>query len=104
MSGKVFFSLFVFVNALRLAVSAACDPGSVVFAPYPGIGAILQAVVVSQVIEGKFIVQWSGSPDLCIHPSNRAQCVVDATESYNASVCSHEILVKLYRVSFVLRR
>ena len=93
MGRKVFFPLLVFVNALWLAVSAPCEPGSIVFAPYPGIGAFVQALVVSQVIEGKFIVQWSGSPDLCIHPSNRAQCVVDATESYNGSVCSYEILV-----------
>ena len=83
----MFFSGLLFTVYLGRVIAGPCDPGTVVYAPFPGIGAMAQAVVISQVIEGSFIVQWSGSPDLCINASSRAKCVVDATQSYNGQVC-----------------
>jgi hypothetical protein len=83
----IFLQLSILLNAFSVLKADVCEPGTVVYAPFPGIGVMVQAIAVSRVIEGSFIVQWSGSPDLCINPSNRAKCVVDATESYNGQVC-----------------
>lgn len=69
------------------AISGSCLIGTVVYCPYPGLTAFLQAIVLSDVIESEFTVQWSGSPDLCVHPSNKSQCVVDAAFCYNTAVC-----------------
>ena len=70
----------------KIALSGKCDPGSTVFAPFPGIGGIVQATVVSQIIDGTFIVRWYGSPELCSDPTARSKCIVDATRAYNMEV------------------
>ena len=82
----IFLEVQILLNAFSVLKADICDPGTIVYAPFPGIGAMVQAIVVSRVIEGSFIVQWSGSPDLCISPTNRGKCVVDATQSYNGQV------------------
>ena len=81
----------------------SCDPGTVVYAPFPGVGSMVQATAVSQVIEGYFIVQWTGSPNLCITPTDRSKCVVDATKTYNGRVTfkHFESVRRLSRVNTV---
>ena len=90
------------VHSIGRIGAGPCDPGTVVYAPYPDLGVMVQATVVSQVIEGSFIVQWTGSPDLCINPTNRQKCVVDATESYNGRVCSYILRPRIRMIEPVL--
>jgi hypothetical protein len=79
-------SQLIFSLWITRSDSGPCDPGTVVYAPFPGVGSMVQATAVSQVIEGYFIVQWTGSPNLCITPTERSKCVVEAAKTYNGMV------------------
>lgn len=85
MFSRRFKWVFEFLTLL-LGADGRCEPGTVVYAPFPGLETFVQATVISLIIDGSFVIQWTGSPDLCVHPSNRAKCVVDATLSYNGRV------------------
>jgi len=83
-------TLYLFL-AIRHVFGGVCDPGTIVYAPYPGTYADVQATALSSVIDGLFLVQWTGSPNLCNSPSSRALCVVDASMAYNGNVCDERV-------------
>jgi hypothetical protein len=99
--GKNFHWRSIFSPALVFA--GPCDPGSKIFAPFPGIGAIVQAEVISEIIDGAFIVQWEGSPDLCTDPSTRGKCIIDATTAYNIQVFDPFFMMKFGFRGFPVR-
>lgn len=78
--------LYFFLGAIRRVWCAVCARGTVIYAPFPGLDAIVQATVVSDIIDGSFIVQWTGSPNLCNDSTSRAMCVVNAANAYNGNV------------------
>jgi len=82
----IFRELYLLLHAIRHVSCGICDPGTIVYAPFPGISAVVQATVVSGMVDGTFIVQWTGSPNLCNDPTSRALCVVDASKAYNGNV------------------
>ena len=63
-----------------------CPIGTEVFCPFPGLSAFVQAIVLSPMLDGEFIVQWSGSPELCSSSTSRSQCIVDASACYDTAV------------------
>jgi hypothetical protein len=78
--------VYIFLTFCK-TLAGPCEPGTVIYAPFPGFDARVQATVLTQIIDGTFIVQWTGSPDLCTDPSNRAKCVIPADQAYNSQAC-----------------
>jgi len=87
---------------IEVAFGGPCDPGSPVVAPFPGVGSFVQATVISQIIDGAFIVEWFGSPELCSDPSARGKCIVEASLTYNQHVCLVRLLLNIFRVFIAL--
>ena len=82
-------------------LAGPCDPGVTIYAPYPSTLAFVQATVLTYIIDGTFIVEWKGSPDICNDPGSRSKCVVHAAEAYNGQVISN-ILLQLVLLGDIL--
>ena len=95
------FNVLVLISA---ALCCPCDVGCTIFAPFPVIGSYVQATVISPIIDGAFIVEWFGSPELCSDPSARGKCIVDASMAYNEQVYLTHSLKSILRVFTVLSR